>query len=291
MLISSLIIGKKYSNDDIMATFKCGNMGGMRRSHKTNTLVLISDHTKGFYDDMWHGTTLHYTGMGKTGDQTLNGNQNKTLSKSVSNGVHVHLFEVLVSSQYIYRGEVKLVDEPYQDEQKDIKGNMRKVWIFPIKPINAEAVVTPAKYTISEDNSKDEEKKKKHYEDNASEDFAAGLSDSQLKEAAVLSGKKKPKRRTVSSPQIDRDVYVAEYVKRRAKGICDLCGEQAPFIYKGMPFLECHHVIWLSRGGEDTIRNAVALCSNCHSRVHLLDDPSDVKKLMDKLSDYESKGL
>lgn len=30
--------------------------------------MLICDHTKGLYDDMWHGEVLHYTGMGKVGD-------------------------------------------------------------------------------------------------------------------------------------------------------------------------------------------------------------------------------
>lgn len=35
----------------------------MRRSHKTNTLVLIFDHT--MYDDNWEDNVLHYTGMEK----------------------------------------------------------------------------------------------------------------------------------------------------------------------------------------------------------------------------------
>ena len=67
---------------------------------KTNTLILICDHTKGLYDDMWHGDTLHYTGMGKVGDQVLIGNQNKTLYESGHNGIHVHLFEVLDFAEY-----------------------------------------------------------------------------------------------------------------------------------------------------------------------------------------------
>lgn len=31
-------------NADIVDTFKCGNMGGMRRSKTTNTLVIVSDY-------------------------------------------------------------------------------------------------------------------------------------------------------------------------------------------------------------------------------------------------------
>ena len=74
MFNPGLKIGQILKNADIVDTFKCGNMGGMRRSKKTNTLMLISDHTKGLYDDMWHGDVLHYTGMGKVGDQVLEGN-------------------------------------------------------------------------------------------------------------------------------------------------------------------------------------------------------------------------
>ena len=54
----------------------------------------------------------------------------------------------------------------------------------------------------------------------------------------------------------------------------------APFKDKnGNPYLENHHVEWLSKGGEDTIDNAVALCPNCHKKMHILDDEEDVKAL------------
>lgn len=66
-----LEIGQCINNEDIRRIFKCGNMGGMRRSHTTGTLVIVSDYTKGLYHDKWIGGVLHYTGMGKTGDQDL----------------------------------------------------------------------------------------------------------------------------------------------------------------------------------------------------------------------------
>lgn len=44
----NLKIGNEYTNADIVKTFICGNMGGMRRSKKTNTLVIISDDTKAY---------------------------------------------------------------------------------------------------------------------------------------------------------------------------------------------------------------------------------------------------
>ena len=110
-------------------------MGGMRRSKKTGTLVIMSDHTKNFYHDEWKDGVLHYTGMGKNGDQVLVGNQNGTLYHSDTNGVNVHLFEVLEKSVYTYKGIVKLAAQPYQAAQETFDGEMRRVWIFPVKPV------------------------------------------------------------------------------------------------------------------------------------------------------------
>lgn len=40
-----LEIGKILKNSDIVKIFRCGNMGGMRRSRTTNTLVIVYDYT------------------------------------------------------------------------------------------------------------------------------------------------------------------------------------------------------------------------------------------------------
>ena len=68
------VIGEVVSNREVSKAFGCAIMGGMRPSTKAGTLVLISDMTKPFYKDEWKNGILHYTGMGKYGDQTLKGN-------------------------------------------------------------------------------------------------------------------------------------------------------------------------------------------------------------------------
>ncbi len=84
----------------------------------------------------------------------------------------------------------------------------------------------------------------------------------------------------VSTTAYERNSYVAEYARGRANGICQLCNQPAPFCsYDEKPFLEVHHIIWLSRGGEDTINNTVALCPNCHRKMHVLDLAADREKL------------
>jgi len=50
-MVKNLKPGDIISNKELCNVFKCSPQGGMRRSLKTNILVLISDHTKGVYDD------------------------------------------------------------------------------------------------------------------------------------------------------------------------------------------------------------------------------------------------
>lgn len=56
----------------------------------------------------------------------------------------------------------------------------------------------------------------------------------------------------------------------QANGKCQRCKAPAPFNRRGtkVPYLEVHHKKPLSKGGEDTIRNAIALCPNCHRKMH-----------------------
>ena len=91
-----------------------------------------------------------------------------------------------------------------------------------------------------------------------------------------------------------RNPDVAEFAKRRANGICQLCKKDAPFKDRdNIPYLEVHHIIWLSKGGKDSIQNAVAICPNCHRKLHSLDLEMDKALLRtstmfpkSKLKDY-----
>jgi 5-methylcytosine-specific restriction protein A len=106
------------------------------------------------------------------------------------------------------------------------------------------------------------------------------MDEESLKAAARLrSGNSKTEREVVVK-QIVRDPYISEYAKLRAEGVCQLCGEDAPFKdSKGRPYLESHHIIWLANGGEDSIENTVALCPNCHRKMHIVMDEKDVETL------------
>lgn len=253
-------IGDEVTNDKMRSLFQCGNMGGMRRSKRTGTLVIISDETKGLYKDVWKNGILHYTGMGKVGDQVLDGNQNRTLYDSETNGVEVHLFEVLKKTVYTYRGVMTLADKPYQAKQIDEVGNLRKVWMFPLKPEDENGGVE-----IGEPSEKE----------------LIQLSNEELARRATIKsvGKKTYKKDTTT---YYRDPYLKEMVKRIAEGKCQYCGNDAPFLDKNdVPYLEEHHVKRLADGGSDTMDNVVAICPNCHCKMHVLNETRDQKFLLE----------
>lgn len=113
------------------------------------------------------------------------------------------------------------------------------------------------------------------------ESEAKSLSDSELYEKAKQRSSTKPLERVTTTSTYVRDVYIAEASKRKANGICQLCEKPAPFNDKnGNPYLESHHIIWLSEGGSDELSNTVALCPNCHKKMHIVNDEMDVQKLL-----------
>jgi hypothetical protein len=78
-----------------------------------------------------------------------------------------------------------------------------------------------------------------------------------------------PVRVTVSSKVFLRNLYVMAECLRRAQGTCQKCGAKAPFIRaNGEPYLEVHHVVPLSKGGTDDLKNTIAICPNCHRELH-----------------------
>lgn len=90
----------------------------------------------------------------------------------------------------------------------------------------------------------------------------------------------KPKSKATVAVVYTRNPHVAELAKRRAGGICELCGKSAPFTNaEGQPYLESHHIDWLAHGGLDVPENTVALCPNCHRKMHIVNESNDIRKL------------
>jgi len=66
-----------------------------------------------------------------------------------------------------------------------------------------------------------------------------------------------------------RSSLIKSYALARAKGVCEYCNKNAPFISAAnVPFLEVHHILKLADDGPDTCENVAALCPNCHREAH-----------------------
>lgn len=154
------------------------------------------------------------------------------------------------------------------EKQPDANGDMRNVWIFPLKLKSSKALI--------------EEKQLKEIGTVRAKKIHK-LNDDEVSKG-VLSGKKIPSRRNATTTTYERNQYAVEYAKRRAKGVCQLCDSPAPFYNEeGEPYLEVHHIKWLVQEGSDTIENVAALCSNCHRKMHIINSEENVKKLKEAI--------
>lgn len=271
----ALVVGEEYTNNEIVEMFKVSIMGGMRKSNSKNALVLISYHagTERLFDDYWKDNVLYYTGMGQFEDQDINYGQNRTLAESDKNGVTVYLFEMFSSQKYQYRGIVRLADKPFQEEGIDAHGRSVKRWKFPLKLVNEK--------------------------DYLQDDFLEQEEERQMREVDIMPRpeliatatmiNQPVNERIVTAKRIQRNPIVLHYVKMRAKGYCELCGERAPFEYKGEPYLEFDHIIPVSQGGKDSIENVAALCPNCHVKKHKLASDDIVETIMENIRKNEEK--
>lgn len=98
---------------------------------------------------------------------------------------------------------------------------------------------------------------------------------------ALVDNREARRSRLTQAPRLPRRVAKLVYVYERSAdvvaevlaqsmGVCNRCKRPAPFNRRsdGTPYLEVHHKILLSAGGEDTVENAEALCANCHRHRH-----------------------
>ena len=100
--------------------------------------------------------------------------------------------------------------------------------------------------------------------------IAISLQNRKGRKKRLLDAPKLPKQRYATRMDFIRNPDVVAEVLERSRGICENCGNTAPFTRAsdGTPYLEVHHVVTLANGGEDIVENAEALCPNCHRRKH-----------------------
>lgn len=132
--IDDLKTGTILNNKEITEIFHCQYEGGIRKSKKLNLLVLIDDPKTDLYQNRWEEDLLYFTAIGRKGNQSLEKPwQNRDLTHYKEENMKLYLFEKQKPSHYAYKGEAKVIDEPFQEKQKDIEGDTRTVYVFPVK--------------------------------------------------------------------------------------------------------------------------------------------------------------
>ncbi|WP_423815912.1 HNH endonuclease [Salinibacter altiplanensis] len=180
---------------------------------------------------------------------------NRALRDHQENGKDLHLFEALGEGEVRYLGTAVCLDHHWED-RPDVDGEMRRAIVF-------ELAVEP-----TEDSSTDGVEEQVEEYDGSSQRWWTRPQD-ELRALALQEPTSSVSEEEARQTVYQRSKAVQVYVKRRAKGRCEGCGNEAPFVTsQGRPYLEAHHVRRVSDGGPDHPRWVIALCPNCHRRVH-----------------------
>jgi len=138
------LVDHLFSHGELSDTFGVGLLGGIRfrgNADDPQLVVFITGAALGNtdehqashpYRDRWEKGILYYTGEGLTGDQTMT-KGNLALSSSIKRGNPVYGFQKQAANQYRYLGRFRVegVDE---EQQPDQNGNLRRVYVFSLRP-------------------------------------------------------------------------------------------------------------------------------------------------------------
>ncbi|KIQ05040.1 hypothetical protein RU07_02240 [Agrobacterium tumefaciens] len=261
--------GRVYNRRaSIHAPFGGQQQGGIITPAKHNLVIIVTGEEgleHGYHDKWTVDGSFEYFGEGQVGDMKMDKGNLSIASHSVR-GKSLLLFTKLKSglrfdSEMIYEDH-KIVRAPDRLE------NIRDAIVFILRPIEAvfehvEGVPVGSPQT------------------------AKSLDD--LRKRAFAASVQKPSKNQVTTSVFERSRDVRDYVVARSLGKCEGCGNDAPFARpNGVPYLEPHHIRRLTDGGPDDPRYVIALCPNCHRRVHSGSDGADYNgTLLEKMKVIE----
>jgi len=240
-------IGRIYNRRaDIHARFGGQQQGGIITPVEHPLVIVITGEEgleHGYADRYRADGVFEYFGEGQLGDMRLRAG-NRAIAEHSAQGKGLLLFRKTPDG---LRFEGEMVCEGYHLETSpDRTGAERNAIVFELKVLAAIAETVEA------------------------ESLPTGVSLERLRELAFNSATE-----PLQAPwQSKRNVYqrsrdVRGYVLARANGKCEGCSNSAPFLRPdGTPYLEPHHLRRLSDGGPDHPAYVIALCPNCHRRVH-----------------------
>jgi 5-methylcytosine-specific restriction protein A len=240
-------IGRVYNRRlDIHARFGGQQQGGIITPAQHSLVIIITGEEgleHGYADRYRPDGVFEYFGEGQVGDMRLRAG-NRAIAEHSVQGKGLLLFRNTLQG---LRFEGEMVCEGYHLERApDRTGAERDAIVFELRPL--EAVVEKVE----------------------GEPVASGLTLEQLRQLALSAANESSQPPSAGKRNVyqrSRDVRI--YVLARANGKCEGCNAPAPFIrLDGTPYLEPHHLRRLSDGGPDHPAHVIALCPNCHRRVH-----------------------
>jgi hypothetical protein len=157
LVITELVVGQLYSNEEVFRSLGVANAGGIRFSIQNNAVVraviMTSDQSlqrswESPYHDRLEASVLTYTAAGKFGQQTLAGANSRLIEQKLLN-FPIHGFSLIASRRdpsvgarrWKYLGMLEYLRH-YPDTQLDAESKVRKVWLFEFK-IHMEPRVVP----------------------------------------------------------------------------------------------------------------------------------------------------
>jgi 5-methylcytosine-specific restriction protein A len=202
------------------------------------------------YEDEWVEGVFHYYGAGQHGPMKwVRGN--RAIRDS---GKDIHLFED-VTGGIRYWGQLDYAGWEYRTGTPDRAGRRRRAIVFFLTPHEGDAGEEPEGALTHRRRRRDPRWSKS------------------LTEMRRRARRRRKPRGAREAKRLghERSRDVAVYVLMRANGSCEGCGTEGPFRTRALPerpYLEPHHVERLSDGGPDHPARVIALCPNCHRRVH-----------------------
>jgi hypothetical protein len=139
-----IAIGEVLARRAVHERFGGSRQNGMTRAGQSDDLLLFSSTSGlryGYNFDGWRSDgAFHYTGEGQTGDQAFT-RGNAALRDHVRRGLRPRLFEEVKRSIVQYLGEFQLAADQsyYVEEARDRERELRKVIVFRLLPVTAQA--------------------------------------------------------------------------------------------------------------------------------------------------------
>jgi 5-methylcytosine-specific restriction protein A len=266
------VLGRTYNRRDLHKLYGGQKQSGISTPSRHSFIMLFTGeqgHQYGYQDDWTDEGIFLYTGEGQIGDMTFV-RGNRAVRDHSDDGKDLHLFKYVQPGRVRYMGQMVYIDH-YERPARDREGKERRVIVFKLAPISA--------FDSHEMGNVAEEKKL----------WTEPLS--VLRERALATAYTAREPSETKQMVHYRSNAVRAYVLRRADGICEGCGKEAPFTTsEGQPYLEPHHIRRLSDGGPDHPQWVAALCPNCHSRAHYSADWREFnKRLLQTISEKESR--